>query len=379
MGAIGISEGYREVTVVDYSPNEDRSDVTTAGCAWKIAEEAAAANHTTVEEEFDWLLEHNPDVAKNPNLVQPGQKVRVHYLKDGHEFAGVGKEQGGEEETGVPLRLEKDGKLSDAQSKDIVSYRHPIKGPQGSYVQVPVSKGSKGDDDTITVWDEGKEHKIKPGESYATKGREIVRNFPGEEYAVTRENGETFLLNPKAEVREAHGKNSQAYKAVGDLKGQYAGNEKGIDDLAIRMAAENVNDDTQAKILGTYGKVLKNGNEQGKEKIRNLLGAKDFHESFYKLSDKTQNEALNLLLKYAGEGNDKKLDSVSRIVKNKDYQGMEEGKQIRLLTEYDKDPSFAKTVDESLDKKNSLEEPVKTLDAMMSPSNPNDKYDWNTD
>ncbi len=379
MGAIGISEGYREVTVVGYSPNEDRSDVTTAGCAWKIAEEAAAVNHTTVEEEFDWLLEHNSDVAKNPDLVQPGQKVRVHYLKDDHEFAGAGKEQGGEKETGVPLRVEKDGKFSDTQSKDIVSYRHPIKGQQGSCVQVPVNKGGKGGDDSITVWDEGKEHKIKPGESYTTKEKEIVRNFPGEEYAVTRENGETFLLNPKAEVREAQGKNSQAYKAIRDLKGQYAGNEKDIDDLAIRMAAENVDDDTQAKVFGTYGKVLKNGNEEGKEKIRNLLGSKDFHESFYKLSDKTQNEALNLLLKYAGEGNDKKFDSVSRIVKNKDYQGMEEDKQIRLLTEYNKDPSFAKAVDESLDKKNSLEEPVKTLDAMMSPSNSNDKYDWNTD
>lgn len=377
MGAIGISEGYREVTVVDYSPNEDRSDVTTAGCAWKIAEEAAAVNHTTVEEEFDWLLEHNPDVAKSPDLVQPGQKVRVHYLKDGHEFSGAGK--GGEGETAAPLQVEKDGKLSDTQSKDLVSYRHPIKGKQGSYVQVPANKGSKGGDDSITVWDEGKEHKIKPGESYTTKEKEIVRNFPGEEYAVTRENGETFLLNPKAEVREAQDKNSRAYKAVGDLKDKYKGNEKSIDDLAIRMSAEKVNDDTQAKILGTYGKVLKEGNEKGKEKIGNLLGSKAFHESFYKLSDKTQNEALDLLLKYAGEGNDKKFDSVSGIVENKDYQGMEEDKQIRLLTEYDKDPSFAKAVDESLDKKNSLEEPIQTLDAMMSPPNTNDKYDWNTD
>ena len=201
MGAIGISEGYREVTVVDYSPNEDRSDVTTAGCAWKIAEEAAAVNHTNVEEEFDWLLEHNPDVAKSPDLVQPGQKVRVHYLKDGHEFSGAGRGGGGEMD--VPLRVEKDGKLSDTQSKDLVSYRHPIKGQKGSYVQVHANKGSKGGDDSITVLDEGKEHKIKPGESYITKEKEIVRNFPGEEYAVTREDGETFLLNPKAEVREA--------------------------------------------------------------------------------------------------------------------------------------------------------------------------------
>ena len=382
MGAIGISEGYREVTVVDYSPNEDRSDFTTAGCAWKIAEEAAAVNHITVEEEFDWLLEHNPDVARHPDLVQPGQKVRVQYLKDGHEFAGVGKGKEGEGETGVPLRIEKDGKLSDTPSKDLVSYRHPIKGSQGSqgsYVQVPVNKGSKGGDDNITEWDEGKEHKIKPGDSYTTSAKEIVRNFPGEEYAVTRGNGETFFLNPKAEVREAQDKNSQAYKAIGDLKNKYKGNEKGIDDLDIRMAAEKVDDATQAKILGTYGKSLEKMtkskldiNEQEQGKIINLLGSKDFHKSFYTLSGKAQNETLDLLLKYAkgGKDNAKKFDSVSRIVKNKNYQGMAEDKQVRLLTEYDKDSSFAKRVDESLDKKNPLEDPIKTIDVLMPSPNP---------
>jgi|GEM_PF-2929283 len=227
MGATGISEGYREVTVVDYSANEDRSDCTTAGCAWNIAEEAAAVNHTTVEEEFEWLLEHNPDVAKTPDLVQPGQKVRVHYLKDGHEFSGVGR--GKEGETDVALRVEKNGKLSDAQSKDLLSYRHPIQGQKGSYVQVPVNKGSKGGDDTIIVCDEGTEHKVKPGESYTTKEKEIVRNLPGDEYAVTRANGETFLINTKAEVREAQDKDTQAYKAPKDLKENDKGDEKGID------------------------------------------------------------------------------------------------------------------------------------------------------
>ena len=85
-------------------------------------------------------------------------------------------------------------------------------------------------------------------------------------------------------------------------------------------------------------------NREGK--IRNLLGSKDFHESFYKLSDKAQNEDARSLIEICrGKDNGKKFDSVSRIAKNNNYQGMEEDKQVRLLTEYDKDSSFAKAVD----------------------------------
>lgn len=197
MGSINETAGWREVTVVDYSANEN-PDCTTAGCAWNIAEEAAAVNDTTVEDEFSWLLDHNSELAKNPDLVCPGQKVRVHYIpnKNHREAAGVDKE--GKD---VALQADKQGNLSKTQSKDLVAYRQPISGKKGSYVEVPVNKGNN---DSIIVHDGKKEPlSLKPNGAYTTENDEVVRNLPGDEYSITTKTGETGIFKPNGDMSKA--------------------------------------------------------------------------------------------------------------------------------------------------------------------------------
>jgi len=384
MGGISDATQYRVVTVTDYSVTEDDPDPNTVGCVWEAAKEASVVNKTTVEEEFEWLLKNNKEaLGENPNLVHSGEKLKVRFLpdKDNGSVDENGVEAVGVKKDGDAVILQKkDGKFSGKGNENIDSYRHLIAGGKGSYVQIPVKKG-QGGDDTIVVNDEGIDYTLRPGESRTTTGKTTVRNLPGDKYAVTSKDGKTVLINPKGDKSENMESKSEVGKAAARSKQKYPKESKNIDDLVIEMAAKKVDEPTQEKIIGSYGKLIESkANDDVKGKVKYLLVSKDFYEAFYKLNDDVQNKAFGLFLKYAMEGDGSKFDSVRKIVMNNDYQSMEKDKQIQFLTEYQKnekytDPEnpykyeiepFANSVDRALNSEDkSLDGPIRTLDVIM--------------
>lgn len=370
MSAIDKSMGWREVTVAAYSDHEDRN-VTTAGCAWNIAEEAAAVNGTDVEKELDWLLQHNPEVAKNPNLVQPGQKVKVHYLanKDGVEVAGVDKHG-----NDAALQVDGDGKLLTKQSKEIVGYRHSLPGKAGDYVEVPLKKGGgNATDNVIQVHDERGTRPLNPRDSTTTSSNIKVLNELGGEYAVMS-HGQAALVNQEGKAHEALGKNQERDEVADSAKKDYPDKADDINELLIRMTADCVPVKTQINAINSYKEVLKGSkdaekpfNENSMQGFKKLLASNDF----YKLDDKVQDKALTLLLKYAKGGGEKKFDSLGGIVRDEFYRTQNADKQIQVLEKYESDASFAADVNKSLTKNESLKQPIETHIPLISPIKPN--------